>query len=127
MVLNGPINGEWFEAYVRQVQVPDLCRGDSAAPPALQCRLQSHRKAFAKLKALLRKEAERTIAGLRSLIGRLVDLFQPAECANCSKSCGYEPGFAKCARIGDTAFPSTETEATGVNMGEYPGEGEGYE
>jgi hypothetical protein len=25
------------------------------------------------------------------LIGRLVDIFQPAECANYFKSCGYEP------------------------------------
>ena len=28
MVLDGPINGEWFEAYVGQVLVPDLRRGD---------------------------------------------------------------------------------------------------
>ena len=48
-------------------------------------------KAFAKLKAMLRREAERTISGLWSLIGRLVDLFKPAECANYFKSCGYEP------------------------------------
>ena len=34
-------------------------------------------KAFAKLKALLRREAERTVSGLWNLIGRLVDLFQP--------------------------------------------------
>ncbi|SDD60313.1 DDE superfamily endonuclease [Rhodospira trueperi] len=48
-------------------------------------------KAFAKLKALLRKDAERTVAGLWSLLGRLVDLFQPNECANDVRSCGYEP------------------------------------
>lgn len=28
MVLDGPINGEWFEAYVRQVFVPELRHGD---------------------------------------------------------------------------------------------------
>ncbi|CCG09010.1 Transposase and inactivated derivatives-like protein [Pararhodospirillum photometricum DSM 122] len=28
MVLDGPINGEWFEAYVRQVLVPELRSGD---------------------------------------------------------------------------------------------------
>lgn len=28
MVLDGPINGDWFEAYVQQVLVPDLGRGD---------------------------------------------------------------------------------------------------
>ena len=48
-------------------------------------------KAFAKLKALLRREAERTVSGLWSLIGRLVELFQPAECASYFKSCRYEP------------------------------------
>jgi hypothetical protein len=34
--------------------------------------------AFAKLKALLRKAAERTVDGLWTAIGRLVDLFTPA-------------------------------------------------
>lgn len=116
MVLDGPINGEWFEAYVRQVLVPELRRGDIV----IMDNLSSHKsaavrdlieaagatlrflppyspdfnpieKAFAKLKALLRREAERTVSGLWSLIGRLVDLFRPAECANYFRSCGYEP------------------------------------
>jgi hypothetical protein len=40
MVLDGPINGDWFEAYVRQVLVPDLrCKtitpvSNSAASPS---------------------------------------------------------------------------------------------
>jgi hypothetical protein len=37
--------------------------------------------AFAKLKALLCKPAERTVEGLWSAIGRLVDVFKPQECA----------------------------------------------
>ena len=37
--------------------------------------------AFAKLKALLRKAAERTVDGLWRAIGRIVDLFTPAECS----------------------------------------------
>jgi transposase len=37
--------------------------------------------AFAKLKALLRKAAERTVEGLWAAIGRLLDAFTPAECA----------------------------------------------
>ena len=48
-------------------------------------------KAFSKLKAMLRKASERTVSGLWDLIGRLVDLFQPSECANYFSSCGYDP------------------------------------
>lgn len=38
--------------------------------------------AFAKLKALLRKAAERTVNGLWNAIGRGIDRFTPAECRN---------------------------------------------
>ena len=48
-------------------------------------------KAFSKLKAMLRKIGERTVSGLWDLIGRLVDIFQPRECANYFTSCGYDP------------------------------------
>lgn len=48
-------------------------------------------KAFSRLKALLRKAAERTVEGLWGLIGRLVDLFMPGECANYFTACGYDP------------------------------------
>ena len=41
--------------------------------------------------AMLRKAGERTVSGLWDLIGRLVDIFQPNECANYFRSCGYEP------------------------------------
>jgi transposase len=47
--------------------------------------------AFAKLKALLRKAAERTIQGLWAAIGRLIDLFNPQECANYFAAAGYDP------------------------------------
>ena len=46
-------------------------------------------KAFSKLKAHLRKAAERTVSGLWTTIGRLLDLFPPAECANYLRNCGY--------------------------------------
>ena len=46
--------------------------------------------AFAKLKALLRKAAERTIEGLWAAIGRMVDLFTPAECRNYFAAAGYD-------------------------------------
>ena len=46
-------------------------------------------QAFAKLKALLRKAAERSVDGLWHAIGRLLDLFPPAECANYLTNSGY--------------------------------------
>ena len=46
--------------------------------------------AFAKLKALLRKAAERTIEGLWAAIGRLLDNFTPGECANYFAAAGYD-------------------------------------
>jgi transposase len=47
--------------------------------------------AFAKLKALLRKAAERTVGALWDRIGVLLNAFTPAECANYFKAAGYEP------------------------------------
>ncbi|MFN3646972.1 MAG: IS630 family transposase, partial [Gemmobacter sp.] len=44
-----------------------------------------------KLKALLRKAAERTVAGLWDAIGRLVDLITPGESANFFTAAAYEP------------------------------------
>jgi transposase len=46
--------------------------------------------AFSKLKALLRKAAERTIPALRDAIGRLIDLITPAECANYFSAACYD-------------------------------------
>jgi transposase len=116
MVPDGPINGEWFEAYVRQVLVPELRQGDitimdnpsSHKRPAVREAIPAAgatlvflppsspdfnpiEKALTKLKAILRREAERTVAGLRSLIGRLVRIFTPNESENYFRSCGYEP------------------------------------
>jgi transposase len=117
MVLDGLINGDWFEAYVTQVLAPDLRPGDvvimdnlsshkrtavqtkiEAAGATLRFRLPYSpdfnpiEKAFSRLKAMLRKAGERTVSGLWNLIGRLVEMFQSDECANYFKSCGYEPG-----------------------------------
>ncbi|MFD1104040.1 IS630 family transposase, partial [Sphingobium olei] len=89
MVLDGPINGDWFEAYVEQVLVPELRPGDVV----IMDNLSSHKrasvqvlieaagatlrflppyspdfnpieKAFARLKAMLRTAGERTVSGL---------------------------------------------------------------
>jgi transposase len=116
MVLDGPINGDSFEAYVAQVLVPELRPGDvvimdnlsSYKRYAVRERIEAAgatlrflppyspdfnpiEKAFSRLKAMLRKISERTVAGLWDLIGRLVDIFQPRECANYFSSCGYDP------------------------------------
>ena len=47
--------------------------------------------AFAKLKALLRKAAERTVDRLWTVVGDLLDAFTPAECANYFAAAGYDP------------------------------------
>ena len=44
--------------------------------------------AFSKLKALLRKAAERSPEALWNRIGQLIDLFTPLECANYFKAAG---------------------------------------
>lgn len=48
-------------------------------------------KAFSKLKALLRKDAERSVAGLWNAIGRLIDCFTSKERQNFFMAAGYEP------------------------------------
>jgi transposase len=47
-------------------------------------------KAFSKLKALLRKAAERTVNGLWDAIGRIIDLFTQEECTNYFAAAGYD-------------------------------------
>ncbi len=116
MVLDGPINGDWFEAYVRHVLVPELRPGDvvimdnlsSHKRPIVQELIEAAKarllflppyspdfnpieKAFSRLKAMLRKIGERSVSGLWNRIGSLVDIFQPAECANYFIACGYDP------------------------------------
>jgi len=46
--------------------------------------------AFAKLKALLRKAAERTVESLWIAIGDLIDLFSHNECRNYFTAAGYD-------------------------------------
>ncbi len=45
--------------------------------------------AFAKLKALLRAKAIRTVEALWHALGTLVDCFTPSECANFLRHDGY--------------------------------------
>ena len=64
-------------------------RRRAALSAALLADLNPIEQAFAKLKALLRKAAERSVDGLWNAIGRLLDLFPPAECANYLANAGY--------------------------------------
>lgn len=113
-VLDGPINGEWFLAYVQQVLIPTLAPGDVVIMdnlgshkgkavrrairgagahliflPPYSPDLNPIEQVFAKLKALLRKAAERTVEATWRRIGLLLDRFSPAECANYLANSGY--------------------------------------
>jgi transposase len=116
LVLDGPMTGEWFRAYVEQMLAPALQPGDvvvldnlpahKAAGvetairqarasllylPAYSPDLNPIEQVFAKLKALLRKAAARTNDTLWPTIGILLDAFTPDECANYLTNCGYDP------------------------------------
>jgi transposase len=115
MVLDGPINGAAFQAYVEQVLVPELKPGDtvimdnlgSHKGPGVRAAIEAAgatllhlppyspdfnpiENAFAKLKAALRKAAARSVEGLWSAIGAAVDAFTPQECANYFAAAGYD-------------------------------------
>ncbi len=116
MVLDGPMNGDAFLAYVEQVLAPTLRPGDVVimdnlaahkrsgvrvaieAAGATLCYLPPYspdfnpiENAFAKLKALLRKAAARTLDDLWNAIRNALPQFTPAECANYFTAAGYEP------------------------------------
>jgi transposase len=114
MVLDGPMNGPAFLAYVRQVLVPTLRPSeqvilDNLAPhraaavraaieeagaslhplPAYSPDLNPIENAFAKLKAHLRKAAARTIEDLWRAVRDALPTFTPDECANYIRAAGY--------------------------------------
>ena len=64
-------------------------RRRAALPAALFADLNPIEQAFAKLKALLRKAVQRTVDGLWTVIGQLVECFAPTECANYLVNSGY--------------------------------------
>jgi transposase len=106
-VLDGPINRDAFEAYLEQVLVPELRQRDivimdnlsSHKGPAVRRMIEAAgaellylppyspdlnpiENAFAKLKALLRKAAARTVSSLWDVIGKLLSSFTPTEFRN---------------------------------------------
>ena len=108
------MNGEAFIAYVEQILAPALkpgqlvimdnlsshkvlgvaqaitaCQAQSIYLPPYSPDLNPIENAFAKLKALLRKAAERTVGSLWDRIGALLHLFTPTECRNFFRHAGY--------------------------------------
>ena len=116
MLLDGPMNGAAFLAYVEQLLAPKLRPGDVV----IMDNLPAHKisgvheaiekagagllflppyspdfnpieMAFSKLKALLRKAAARTIDELWSVVADCLAAFTPEECRNYFKAAGYDP------------------------------------
>lgn len=115
-VIDGPMNGNAFLAYIEQVLAPSLRPGDVVVMDNLSAhKVPGVRQAieaagaklrylppyspdfnpieqlFAKLKALLRKAGERSVAGLWSRIAALLNAFTPEECTNYFRNAGYAP------------------------------------
>jgi transposase len=116
LVVDGPMRGEIFKAYVEQMLAPALSPGDVVVLDNLAAHkvagveeairavgasllyllpyspdLNPIEQLFAKLKALLRKAAARTKEALRQTIGELLDEFSPEECANYFRAAGHKP------------------------------------
>jgi transposase len=108
------MNGNAFLAYVEQILAPSLKPGDIVVMDNLSAhKVPGVREAieaagarllylppyspdfnpieqlFAKLKALLRKAAERSVDGLWNRIAALLYAFTPEECANYFRNAGY--------------------------------------
>ena len=113
-VIEGAMNGETFLAYIEQCLTPTLKPGDivvldnvsthkvngvaeaiEAVGAALRYLpqyspdLNPIEQAFSKLKALLRKAAERAVPSLRRRVGKILASFTPTECMNFLVNSGY--------------------------------------
>jgi transposase len=118
-VFDGPIDTATFHAYVEQVLVPTLRRGDVVVldnlavhkHPALRELIEAAgaqlrflppyspdfnpiEQAFAKLKAFLRAARPRTFDHVCELIAAAIALFTPTECANYVRNSGYRVATA---------------------------------
>ena len=113
-VLDGPVNGARFLAYVEHLPRPALKPGDivvmdnlsSHKNPAVRAAIRAAgaklfylppyspdlnpiELVFSKLKWLLRGAAARSVDGLHSLLGSMLDHFPPTECGSYLRHCGY--------------------------------------
>jgi transposase len=114
MLLDGPMDGECFLAWVEQMLVPMLCPGDIVVMDNLAAHkvagirsaieacgaelrylppyspdLNPIENAFAKLKAHLRKSAARTLDALERAAANALQRFKPDDCANFFGNAGY--------------------------------------
>ena len=114
LVVDGPMNGEIFRAYVEQHLLPTLRPGDIVIMDNLPAHkvdgirqlieaagaillylppyspdLNPIEQAFAKLKALLRKAAARTVPTLWDSIGSSLAAFSSHECSKYFRHAGY--------------------------------------
>ena len=115
MLLNGPMHGIAFLAYVEHVLVPDLAEGDIVVMdnlashkvagvrelieaagarllylPPYSANFNPIEMAFSKLKAALRKVAARTKADLGDVIATAIETFTPTLCQNYFTAAGYD-------------------------------------
>src|SRR5437867_7302311 len=124
-VFDGPFDSATFRAYVEQVLVPTLRRGDVVVLDNLAAHKQpevraaieqagAHMRflppsspdfnpielAFAKLKAFLRAARPRTFDQVCALIATALGLLTPDECASDARHCGYRvaPSYWKHAQ-----------------------------
>jgi transposase len=114
-VLDGPMDGDAFRAYVRQILAPELTTGDVVVMdnlpahkvygvrqaieaagarllylPAYSPDFNPIEMAFSKFKALLRAAAARTIPDLWEAIRLALDAFTPRDCRNYFAAAGYD-------------------------------------
>lgn len=114
LVVDGPMTGEIFLAYIEQCVVPTLTRNEIVVVDNLSAHkvagvreaieavgaelrylpkyspdLNPIEMSFSKLKAFLRKVSERTVEGLCRRIGSFIPCFSPQECLNYFKHAGY--------------------------------------
>lgn len=113
-LIDGPINGSLFRAYVEQFLVPTLKRGDIvvidnlgshrgkavrnaiiaagaklAFPPPYSPDLNPIEQVFAKVKHWMRMAQARTLDDIHDRIAELVTTVPAAECANYIQNVGY--------------------------------------
>jgi transposase len=122
-LLDGPMDGEAFLVYIRRVLAPEIKPGDIVVMDNLPAHkvagvretiktagagllylppyspdFNPIEMAFAKLKALLRKAAARTIKDLWDVVAKSLNAFTPAECINYFAAAGIVI-IVQCSKI----------------------------